>query len=88
MAVELLEGCVDAADATGVHWGTRSVFVTALSHFSELEVELEVLGSRLHVDLTEDQAGALRIQACPASNSLVSHVLPLVARATPDGMGE
>jgi hypothetical protein len=34
----------------------------SLSHFSELETELEQLGSVRHVGLTEDQVGALWIQ--------------------------
>jgi hypothetical protein len=59
MAVELLEGRIDAVIANGVYWGTRSTLVAALSHFSELKSELELLGSGCNADLTEDQADAL-----------------------------
>jgi hypothetical protein len=58
-AVELLEGCNDAATTNGVHWGSRSVLVVAVSHFLELKTELELLGSRCNADLTEDKADAL-----------------------------
>jgi hypothetical protein len=40
---ELLEGCIETAVANGINWGTRSVLVAALSHFSELGTELELL---------------------------------------------
>jgi hypothetical protein len=46
MVAELLEGRIDTAAANGVCWGTRFVLVAALSHFSELKSELELLGSR------------------------------------------
>jgi hypothetical protein len=35
----------------GVHWGARLVLTAALSHFLELEPELELLGSRYNADL-------------------------------------
>jgi hypothetical protein len=58
-AVELLEGWNDAAATNGVHWGSRSVLVAAVSHFLELKTKLELLGSRCNADLTEDKADAL-----------------------------
>jgi hypothetical protein len=59
MAVELLEGHVDAVSTNGVRSGTRSVLVATLSHLLELETELERLGSRHSMDPTEDQVDAL-----------------------------
>jgi hypothetical protein len=58
-----------------------------LSHFPELEHELELLRSRRNADLMEDQADALWAQVLTASDSLVSHALPLVARNPLDGEG-
>jgi hypothetical protein len=54
VVVELFEGQFDAVIMNGVRWGTRSVLVAALSHFLELDVELELLGSGCNTDLTED----------------------------------
>jgi hypothetical protein len=51
MVAELLEGRIDTAVSNGVHCGTRSMLVAALSHFPELKSELELLGSG-HVDGT------------------------------------
>jgi hypothetical protein len=59
MAAKLLEGHINAAATNGVRWGTRSVLVATLSHFLELETELEVLVSGCNVDLTKDQVDAL-----------------------------
>jgi hypothetical protein len=53
VAVELLEGWVDFMAANGVRWGTRSALVAALSHFSKLDTELELLESGRNTDLTE-----------------------------------
>jgi hypothetical protein len=61
-------------DANGVCRGTRSALVAALSHFLELEAELELLGSGCNADLTYDQADALWTWVCVASDSLASHV--------------
>jgi hypothetical protein len=54
MAAELLEGWVNAAAANEVHWGTQLALVATLSHFLELETDLELLGSGRNVDLTDD----------------------------------
>jgi hypothetical protein len=54
LAVELLEGRVDAMATNGVRWGTQSALVAALSHFPELEL----LRSRRNGDLTKDQVDA------------------------------
>jgi hypothetical protein len=52
--VELLEGRIDAACTNGVCWGSRFVLVATMSHFLELKTEMEVLGSRHSMDMTED----------------------------------
>jgi hypothetical protein len=57
--VEPLEGRINTAVANGVHWGTRSSLVAALSHFPELNFELELLRSGRNVDLIEDQTDSL-----------------------------
>jgi hypothetical protein len=88
MAVELLEGRVDAAATNRVRWGTRSALLVALSHFLALEPELELLGSGHNEDLIEDQEYALWTWLRAASDSLVSHVHPSVAHGPPDGAGE
>jgi hypothetical protein len=56
---ELLKGQIDAVAANRVHWGSRSVLVATVSHFLELETELEVLGSGCRADLIEDKADTL-----------------------------
>jgi hypothetical protein len=38
---ELTEGCVNAVALNGVQWGVRLALTAILSHFSELESELE-----------------------------------------------
>jgi hypothetical protein len=86
--VELLEGRVDAVTTNRVRWGTRSVLVTALSHFPEPEAELELLGSGRNAVLMEDHVDALWILACPASGLLASYILFSVARSPLDGAGE
>jgi hypothetical protein len=45
-----------------------------VSHFLELEAELEVLGSGRSTDLTEDETDALWTLVHAASDSLVLHV--------------
>jgi hypothetical protein len=84
---ELLKGRFDTMTTKGVHWGTRSALITTLSHFLELEVELELLGSGHNATLTEDQVDALWLLAHQISDLLALHVLPLVARGPPDGAG-
>jgi hypothetical protein len=86
--VELLEGRINTVAANGVCWGTRSMLVAALSHFPELNFELELLGSGRNADLIEDQADALWTQVRAALNSLASHVPSLVARNHPNDAGE
>jgi hypothetical protein len=52
-ATDLIEGCVNVEAANGVYWGAQLALTAALSHFPELEPELELLGSRYNVDLTK-----------------------------------
>jgi hypothetical protein len=54
MTQELLKGHVSATTTNGICWGIQSALVTALLHFSELEL----LGSGCNTDLTEDQVDA------------------------------
>jgi hypothetical protein len=86
--VELLEGWVDVVTTNRVRWGTRSVLVTALSHFPEPEAELELLGSGRNAVLMEDRVDALWILASPALGLLASYILFSVARSPLDGAGE
>jgi hypothetical protein len=83
--VELPEDHIDAMIANDVCWGTRSTLAATLSHFLELGTKLELLGSGYNADLTKDQVDAIWTQECPASDSLVSYVPPLVARNPPNG---
>jgi adenylosuccinate lyase len=85
--VELLKGQINATAANGVHWGTLSVFVASLSYFLELKSKLELLRSRRNADLTEDLVDALLTRVHTASNSLVSHVPPVVTRSPPNDVG-
>jgi hypothetical protein len=52
---EQLESWIDATTANGVRWGSRSALVATVSHFPELDIELEVLRSRRSTRLTEDE---------------------------------
>jgi hypothetical protein len=56
---EQIEGRVDAAATNGVNWGSWLALTTVLSHFPELELELELLGSGYNADLTKDEMEAL-----------------------------
>jgi hypothetical protein len=59
MAAEEVEKWVNAVATNGVRWGTQSTLVAALSHFPELEPELELLGSGRDADLSDSQADTL-----------------------------
>jgi hypothetical protein len=43
LAMELHEDRIDAVAANGIHRGTLSMLTAALSHFTELGTELELL---------------------------------------------
>jgi hypothetical protein len=57
-AMDLIEGCIDVAVANRVHCGARLALTAALSHFAELEPEVELLGSGYIVDLMNGQMDA------------------------------
>jgi hypothetical protein len=59
VATELFKNWIDAATANGVLWGSHSALVPVVSHFQELDVDLEVVGSRHSVGLIEDEVDAL-----------------------------
>jgi hypothetical protein len=59
-----------------------------VSHFSELETELEVLRSRCNVDLTEGEADAVWTWVRMVSDSLALYVPSSVAHNILDGAGE
>jgi hypothetical protein len=63
------------------------VLAATLSHFPELDTKLETLGSGRNTDLTEGWVDAFWTQVRAASDSVVSHVFPLVPRSPPDGDG-
>jgi hypothetical protein len=86
--MELIEDSVDPGVAIGVHWGTRSALAVAMSHFPELEIELDLFGSRHKTDPTEDQVDALWTQTRQALESLAALIPPSVAHGSPDDMGE
>jgi hypothetical protein len=58
MVVEQVENQINTAAANGVRWWTRSALVAILSHFPELEPELDLLGSGRDAKLSDDQVGA------------------------------
>jgi hypothetical protein len=52
---DLIKGHVDAVAANGVHLGAWLALTIVLSHFPELELELDLLGSGYNADLTKDE---------------------------------
>jgi hypothetical protein len=86
MAAEEVEKRVNVAATNGVRWGTRSTLVAALSHFPELEPELELLGSERDADLSDGQTDALWPLVSVALNSLASLVPSSLARDPPNDM--
>jgi hypothetical protein len=59
VVVDLLGGRIDAVAANWVRWGSCSALVAAMSHFTELDFDLEVLGSGCTAGLTDDEVDAL-----------------------------
>jgi hypothetical protein len=53
--VNPIEGRVDAAAANRVHLGVWLALTAILSHFPELELELELLGFGYNADLMKDE---------------------------------
>jgi hypothetical protein len=86
--VDLIEGHADAMDANRVHYWACLVLTTILSHFPELDIKLELLGSEYNANLTKDEMEVFWTRTHRASESLSSRVHPWVARSPPDGAGE
>jgi hypothetical protein len=85
---ERLEGRIDTVAANGVCWGSCSALVVAVSHFLELDTDLEVVGSGRNASLTKGEVDALWSWVCTAADSLASHVPSLVAHNPPDSVRE
>jgi hypothetical protein len=68
--------------------GGRLALTTSLSHFPELEVELELLEHDYNADLMSGEMEALCTQTRRAKESLSSRVNPSAARSPPDVAGE
>jgi hypothetical protein len=64
------------------------VLTIILSHFSKLELELELLGSEYNADLMRDEMDVFWTRSRQASESLSSRVPPSVAHSHPDGARE
>jgi hypothetical protein len=79
MVEEEVEKWVNAAVDIGVRWGTRFVLVAILSHFSELEPELELPGSVRDTYMTNGQVDALCPLVSVTSESLVLLIPSLLA---------
>jgi hypothetical protein len=72
----------------GVHWGTQSVVVAALSHFLEPKSELEFLRSGRNMDLIDNQADVLWPLVSVASDTLASLVPFHFPHDPPNDTGE
>jgi hypothetical protein len=68
--------------------GGQRVLTAALSYAPELEVKLDLLGSRYNAVLTSDEMEALWVRTHRASEYLLSRVPPSAARGPPDSAGE
>jgi hypothetical protein len=79
---------VSVAALNGVRWGARLALTAILSHFPELEVKLDLLGSGYNADLSCDEMEALWPRTRRASESLSSHVPPSAARTPPEDAEE
>jgi hypothetical protein len=88
VVVERLEGRIDTVAINRVRWGYRFALIAIVSHFSELDADLQVLGYGHSVGLTEDMVDVLWFYVRVAADSLASHVPPLVACNPPDSVGE
>jgi hypothetical protein len=84
IVVEEVENRINTVATNGVRWGTRSALVAILSHFPELEPELELLESGRDVDQSNDQADALWPLVSVVSDSLVLLIPSSLARDSPD----
>jgi hypothetical protein len=55
----VLRNQIYIAATNGVHWGSHSVLVVTVSHFLELDADLEVLGFGGSVGLIDDEVDAI-----------------------------
>jgi hypothetical protein len=76
---DLIEGRIDATVPNGVHWGAQLALTTALSHFTKLKPDLELLGPGHNADVMEGQLDALCTWTHRASESLSSRVPSSIA---------
>ena len=81
---DAVENRLDAAATNGVRWGTRSSLVVTLSHFPELEAELELLGSGRDAETSEAELDRLWEVTGPAAERLAGNVSASTARCPPD----
>jgi hypothetical protein len=88
VVADWLMGRIGAATANVVCWGSCSAFFATMSHFLELDADLEVLGSRHNAGLMEVEVDALWSRVHAAMDSLASHVPSLVAHNPPDSARE
>jgi hypothetical protein len=87
-ATDLIEGRVNATATNKVHGGGGGLaLTTALSHFPELEPEVELLGYGCNADLTKGQLDAHWTQTHQASESLSLRIPPSLVCNSPDGTG-
>jgi hypothetical protein len=68
--------------------GGRLALTAALSHFPELELELEFLGSGYNAYMMRDEMEVFWIRSHRASESRSSRVPPSIARNHLDNAGE
>jgi hypothetical protein len=73
--------------ANGVRWVSHSVLDAAVSHFPELDTDLEVLGPRRNARLTKGEVDALWSRVHVAADSLASHIPSLVTHNPLDSAG-
>ena len=82
--VDVVEDRLDAMASSGVHWGTRSLLVVALSHFLELEAELGLVGSGWSAETSEAELERLWGLTRMAADNLAANVPGSMARGSPD----
>jgi hypothetical protein len=88
LTTDLIEGHIDVAVSNRVHWVTRLVLTAVLSHFLDLVLELELLGSGYNADLAKDEMEVFQTRTCWALESLSSRVHLSVAHSLLDGTWE
>jgi hypothetical protein len=84
----VLRNQIYIAATNRVHWGSHSVLVVTVSHFLELDADLEVLGFGGSVGLIDDEVDAIWSRVGAATDSLTSHISSSAADNPPDGAGD